>query len=154
MDSNGITTRAPIYLENQQLMKRKNSSACRLRRAIALAHHRSRKIHLRRAINWSPAHEKSLASSNNKKYMFHFPFIFWELKNFPYKAASSRTSNNKHDCVCHICLRYRTAFVTGCSRTLLFTSNRQSLRKALIFVGFKKKIVQFRWCENNIVFAK
>ena len=65
-----------------------------------------RKIILRRAINGSPAHGKLLASSNNKKHMFLLQFIVSELQNFPFKAASSRTSNNKHDCVCHICLRY------------------------------------------------
>ena len=92
------------------LNKQVYCSGCRLRRAIALARHRSRKINLRRAINRSPAHEKSLASSKNKN-MFHLRFIFSELKNFSYKAALSRTSNNKHDRVCHICSRYHMAFV-------------------------------------------
>ena len=94
-------------------------SACRLWRAIAPARHRLHKIILRRAMNGSPAYTKSLASSNNKKHMFHLQFIVSELQNFPFKAASSRTSNNKRDSVCHICLRYRTAFVIGCSHYFL-----------------------------------
>ena len=125
------------------------NSACRLWRAIALIRHSSRKITLRRAINGSPAQEKSLASSNNKKHLFHLQFIVSELQNFPFKAALSRTSNNKHDSVCYICLRYRTAFVIGCSRYCL-----PPIILKKLFVGFKKKIVQFSWCENSIVFAK
>ena len=80
-----------------------------------MARHDSRKIILRRAINGSPAHTKSLASSYNKKHMFHLQFIISELQNFPFKVASSKMSNNKHDSVCHICLRYCTTFVIGCS---------------------------------------
>ena len=72
-----------------------SNSACHLRRAIALARHRSRKINLRRTINGSPAHEKSLTSSKNKKHMFHLQFIFWELKNFYTKQLrlESQTTN-------------------------------------------------------------
>ena len=75
--------------------------------------------HSEKSDNGSPAHTKSLASSNNKKHMFHLQFIISELQNFLFKVALSRTSNNKLDSVCNICLRYRTAFVIGCSRYCL-----------------------------------
>ena len=75
--------------------------------------------HSEKSDKWTPTHTKSLSSSHNKKHTFHMQFIVSELQNFPFKVASSRTSNNKHDSVCHICLIYRTTFVIGCSHYCL-----------------------------------
>ena len=90
--------------------------ACHLRGAISLACHCSCKINLRRTIYRSPVHKKLLPSSKSKKA--HVPFVIHllELKNFSYKAASSKMSNDKHDHVCHNCCM---AFVTGCPRYYL-----------------------------------
>ena len=114
-------------LRNRQCLPFKASDRSR---SPSLAQNQSKKD------DRSPAHEKSFASSKNKKHMFYLRFNFSELKNFPYKAASSRMSNNKHDRVCDICLRYRTAFVIDYSRYCLPPIQG----KHLFLSGIKRKL--------------